>query len=230
MEKLKDPAMLLSVANTIGLVGTTAYFYKQLEAIRLDMIKMSQTITGVVRKLAEIEKGEQHKGEVLHTLNDQIKRINQQIEELPSFDSIDNLDVDMNELVATLEEHNIIIERPSQVQRPRRSGDRRPRRTDDTDDRRDDRRDTSSRRATVRSSDHSRDDRNRPEEQRQTRRSQPDSGRDTRSPSQGTDRRHVATMNSQRDFQVQDSRVEPAGYDDADADIIGEIRRQQSRN
>jgi hypothetical protein len=37
-------------------------------------------------------------------------------------------------------------------------------------------------------------------------------------------------MNPQRDFQSQDSRTEPAtGYDD-DADLIGEIRRQQSRN
>lgn len=148
MEKLKDPAMLLSVANSIGIVGITAYFYKQLEAQRVDLIKLSTTLTALTRKVAEMEKGEQNKGEVLHSLNNQIKEINQQVEDMASFGDIDNFDIDINEIIAVLEENNIAINRPSQSGRYRRSGDRRPPRRQDDEDRYS----TSSRRATVRSS------------------------------------------------------------------------------
>ena len=202
MEKLKDPAMLLSVANSIGLIGTTAYFYKQLEAIRLDMVKMSQTLNGVVRKLSELEKGEQHKNEALHTLNDQIKRINDQIDELPSFDAVDNLDVDLTEIVTVLSEQNIQVERPSQQSRSRRSGDRRSaRRPTDTDERRD----NSARRATAHS-DRSRDMSTRDSDLRSS-----------RQPTRET-----------RPAPSRDQRIESGGYDD-DADLIGEVRRQQNR-
>jgi hypothetical protein len=125
MEKLKDPAMLLSIANSIGLVGTTAYFYKQIEAIRSDMVKISQTLTGVLRKITEMEKGEQNKSEVLHTLTDQIRHINEEINALPLPGTIDNMDLDLTEILAVLEEHDIIVDRPSQASYGRRSGDRR---------------------------------------------------------------------------------------------------------
>ena len=213
MEKLKDPAMLLSVANSIGIVGITAYFYKQLEAQRLDLIKLSQTLTAVTRKVAEMEKGEQNKGEALHALNNQIKEVNQQLENMPSFDPIDNFDLDLNEIITVLEENNILIDRPSQVVRPRRSGDRRstPRHQDE-----DDRQSTSSRRATVRSGDRS---------------STRDEGRtsardDARAPPPRRD--------TNRDFRPrQESRQEPRpesgnNYDD-DIDLISQVRQQQTR-
>jgi TolA-binding protein len=220
MEKLKDPAMLLSVANSIGLVGTTAYFYKQLEAIRLDMVKMSQTLTGVLRKLSEMEKGEQHKGEALHTLNDQIKHINEQIEELPSFDTVDNIDFDLSEIITVLEEHNIRVERPSQQQRPRRSGDRRVSSRRDTD--MDDRRDISSRRVTVRSSDRSRSDTSRDSDARVPVR-QP-----VREPVRESVREPVRESRAQQSRS--ESRLEPATSYEDDADLIGEVRRQQTRS
>lgn len=216
MEKLKDPAMLLSVANSIGLIGTTAYFYKQLEAIRLDMVKMSQTLTGVLRKISEMEKGEQNKSEALHVLNDQIKRINEQIDELPSFDAIDNMDIDLSEIIAVLEENNISVERPSQIQRSRRSGDRRaPNRRNATEPDVDDRREVAARRITVRSSDRSE-------------RSRSDLSRDT-------DLRPV--RQTVRELRPQPTRTEPrqeqrsesTGYEE-DADLIGEVRRQQTRS
>jgi TolA-binding protein len=212
MEKLKDPAMILAITANIGVVGTSAYFYKQLEAIRADLVKMSQTLTGVVRKLAEMEKGDQHKGEALHTLNDQVKNINQAIEDLPSFESIDNLDIDLNEIIAVLEENNIPIERPSQARRIR-SGDRRdrPRRSNVMDDQMEAvRPESSARRNTSRTSDRSRtDDRMRSD--------------DVRTPS----RRETMRQPQSR----MDPRTEPAqSYDEDDRDLIDIIRRQQTRN
>ena len=123
MDKLKDPAMIFALAAIIGEVGSAAYFYKQIESIRNELAKLSQSFTGIVRKITEIEKGDQHKSEVLHTLNDQVKRINQAIASLPSLDSIEDLDLDLNDIVATLRDNNIPVERPSQNRRYR-SGDR----------------------------------------------------------------------------------------------------------
>lgn len=125
MEKMKDPAMLLSLANTAAIVGTAVYFYKQVEAVRLDMVKVSQTLNGVLRKISEMEKGDQNSNEALHALNEQIKNINDQIIDLPSFDDVANADMDITEIIEILEDNNIVVKRPSQSQRVRRSGDRR---------------------------------------------------------------------------------------------------------
>lgn len=63
-------------------------------------------------------------GEVLHTLNDQIKVIETQLKELPSPDSIEDINIDIEEIVEVLNNSNIPIDRPSLAPR-RRSGDRR---------------------------------------------------------------------------------------------------------
>jgi len=125
MEKIKDPAMLLSIANSIGLVGTTTYFYKQLESMRTDMVKISQTLGGVIRKMSELEKTDQHKTESLHSLNDQIKNISTALDDISTPSMNEDLDLDLNEIIVVLEEHNIVVERPSQNIKPYRSGDRR---------------------------------------------------------------------------------------------------------
>jgi hypothetical protein len=207
MEKLKEPAMLLSVANSIGLVGTTAYFYKQLEAVRLDMVKMSQTLQGVLRKLSEIEKGDQNKGEALHTLNDQIKRINDQLEDIPSINEIDGFDLDLSEIVTILSENSIQVERPSQnIRYTRRSGDRKSRRDLEVEDRRDTQRKPA--RGQLEASRTSRNDSSRDYE---------------RQPSRSS---NVPT----REVRGGQHRSEPTANYDEDDDLIGEVRRQQTRN
>jgi len=117
MDRLKEPEMMLSVANSVGLVGVTAYFYKQLEAMRMDMNKISQALRSVISKVAEIEKGDQNKSETLHMLNDQVKLISDEIKDFPSFDDVD---LDLSEIIHTLEEHDIPVERPSQAPRQRK--------------------------------------------------------------------------------------------------------------
>lgn len=123
METLKDPAMVLGITNTVGMVGITAYFYKQNEALRADLNKLSQTMQGVLRKLSEMDKAGQNKTEVLHTLNDQIKVIETQLKELPSPDSFEDVNNDIDEIIDVLNNNNISVERPSSAPR-RRSGDR----------------------------------------------------------------------------------------------------------
>lgn len=109
MDKIKDSSMLLSIINSVGLVGITFYFYKQLESIRSDLFRVTQTLSGVVKKVTELDKINQSENEMLRNLNRQIKKINQKIEEIPSLDSIDDLKLDINEIFKTLENNDIIV-------------------------------------------------------------------------------------------------------------------------
>lgn len=125
MEKIKEPAMLLSLVNSFGLVGLTAYCYKQLEAQRLELMIVTKNLSAIANKLTQMEKGERDKVEIYHSLNDQIKNVSEQVQNMPSINEIENFEEDFQEIVAVLQENNISVERPSQMQRYRRSGDRR---------------------------------------------------------------------------------------------------------
>lgn len=119
MDKLKDPAMALSLANTAGLVGVTAYFYKQMEAMRADMIKVSQTLGGVVKKVTEMEKGDQNQREALHTLNNQIKDMTASLKEMPSINDFEDLNYDMQEVMDVLAESGMSLDFPSETRTPK---------------------------------------------------------------------------------------------------------------
>lgn len=221
MEKLKDPAMLLAVANSIGIVGTTAYFYKQLESLRLDLVKMSQSFTAVVRKVSEMEKGHQHNNEALHTLNDQIKGINQRLSELASLDNFEDMDVDIDEIISILTDHNINIERPSQSSR-RRSGDRRPpSHRLDNEDRRDNRREITPRRYGKNNSYGTSTNSDRREATSR------DDIRLSRTPTRDMRDGGLTKRLSRDNDERQDVRTEPSNYDDnEDLDIIDAVRSQ----
>jgi TolA-binding protein len=124
MDKFKDPAMLLSIADAVGLVGVTFYFYKQLETMRSDINKTNQNITKIVAKLGEMEKGDQNKNEMVQALNDQMKRLGYEIDDLSSLEN--NITDDIEEIIKSLESNNIIIERPGQKSKYK-SGDRKQR-------------------------------------------------------------------------------------------------------
>ena len=111
MDKLKEPAMLLSVVNSVSLVGTTAYFYKQLEAIYAELAKTTQSLTGIVAKITEMERGNQQKSEALHVLGDQLKRVSERISDLPSLDDVEELEENVQDIVLALEDNDILVER-----------------------------------------------------------------------------------------------------------------------
>jgi len=201
MEKIKDPAMLLSIANSIGLVGITAYFYKQIEAQRLDLLKLSQTLTVMAQKMTVTEKEDQGRKEALHVLNNQIREINQNLENVPTFEFADNMDYDLNEIIDALNEAGINVDRPSQVVRSRRGGERRKqsRRMNDEDE--DDRQPSYARRNTRTPNSYIRD-----ENRTSTRDEQRGGNRNNRN---------------------RDVRQDQNNYED-DSDIINQVRQQQT--
>jgi hypothetical protein len=159
-------------------LGSVGYYYKQIEAMKLDIAKLSHQLTSAIRKLHEIEKGDQNKNEVLHSLGDQMKRVNTQIEEMPSVNIIDNIITDINELASALGTNDIavnIINDLSSNSRSRnysRNYDRDTRRDDNSrgGDRRDDNVRGDRRDDNVRGGDRRDDDRNNSRDFRDSRR------------------------------------------------------------
>lgn len=218
MEKLKDPAMILSTVNTVGLVGVTAYFYKRLEAMQLDMMKITQTLSGVVKKLSEIEKGEQNRKEVQHALSNQINELNQLIQELPSTNDIENIDTDIEEIISNIEDQlQVTIDRPSPHQRHHNVGRRNSSQYSDEED---DRRSTSARRSTIRSNDRNRDD------HRQSSRRSRDNNRNHGHLDQRQQRFNQSQeVKPENRMEARtEPRTEPANND---LDLIDEFRRNQ---
>jgi len=116
MDKLKDPAMLLSVINTVGLLGETFYFYKQVEAIHEDIAKLNTNVTKLVTTMADIKKLHLTTKEQNELLTSQVNQINNTVNNLSS------LTDDVTDIIETLYDHDIEI---VQSDRSHRSGDRR---------------------------------------------------------------------------------------------------------
>jgi hypothetical protein len=134
MDKMKEHSSYVTMANTVGIISSAVYFQRQLDVVKADMKKSTLTLTGIVRKLAEIEKGDQNKTEALHTLNEHVKRMNDALNDIPQIDKIEE---DLDEIVNVLTEHNIEVDRPSlhnKKQQNKNQGYRRDREMEDRKD------------------------------------------------------------------------------------------------
>lgn len=120
MEMLKEPRNALATANLIGLIGSTAYFYKQMEVFRLDMIRLNDTLANVVHKITELEKRDGDKVDTLRSLSTQIKQLGERMEQVPSLRSVKNIENDLFDIVHSLESKGIEIE--ASVPETRRRG------------------------------------------------------------------------------------------------------------
>ena len=115
-ETLKDPAMVLSVVNTVGLVGGIYYSYKQIETLNQEIDKLNNNLKAVVSNMAEIKK-------LYKTTNDQTQSLTNQMNQINrTVDNLSSLTDDVSDIIETLYEHEIEV---VQTDRSHRSGDRR---------------------------------------------------------------------------------------------------------
>lgn len=118
MDKIKEPAMMLSLLDAVAIVGIIVYSYKQFEAIQLGMDSTNLTLKNLSKRVME-EKSD--KQERLNYLTDLVGRF----DDMEKFveENFNNIELDLVEIVDSLAENNIEIDRPSQS-KGRRSGDR----------------------------------------------------------------------------------------------------------
>ena len=107
MEKFKDPAMLLSTANTLAIAGSTWYFYKQIEELKGNLQKIGDALTKVIGTVGTLSKNDAQQKEMLRLLGDQVQTISRSLEELPSLENLDNINSNVSEIVEALSENGI---------------------------------------------------------------------------------------------------------------------------
>jgi hypothetical protein len=116
METLKDPAMMLSVVNTVGLLGEIFYTFKRMETVDENIAKLNAQATKSVSMMTEIKKENKMTKEHLQLLTTQYNQFTDKLKELS------DLSDDITDIIDTLYDHDIEVV-PSE--RSHRSGDRR---------------------------------------------------------------------------------------------------------
>lgn len=140
MEKVKDPAMLMACVSLMATMGGGGYFYKQLEAIRLEQERMNIHLNKLTERVTAIEVSNSGRQEMVADLNKQLKDFGQQItsmprvENIPSYSDIDVLDRDLDELILDLQERSIEVNRASKESQSRRVNKRYGNHRESTDD------------------------------------------------------------------------------------------------
>ena len=115
MEQAKQPAVVVSLATLSGLVAVCLYGYRQMDAMRQDITTLDSSLTNVVNRLMQLEKNNQGSIEALRSLHEQTKLIKQSLNDIPTMDDFEDINYDINELVSTLKENKIDVDRPSQT-------------------------------------------------------------------------------------------------------------------
>ncbi len=198
MDEAKKPAMILATVDLMGLIAATYYFYKANEELELKLAAQQKVIAGLLQRMNNLEKGNQHREGGFTKISEQIKALGETVEQLPSVEHLESIDDDITEIADALHENNINVELPSAM-RNRMSNRRSSRDTRDTRDF-EDRRSSMSRRTAVKSS------------------------RDTDVRARGYRAAVRPEQRDNRDQRVQPSRH----YEnDDDETLIGEVRRQQ---
>jgi len=68
MDKVKDPAFILSTGNTVALIGVTVYFYKQIATIQNEISKLDEHVGNIAVKVAEQEKMTQQTPQIVASI------------------------------------------------------------------------------------------------------------------------------------------------------------------
>jgi len=114
MEKLKDPSMIVGTVALVSSLGSTFYFYHEIENMKKELTVISTTLNTLSAKVARSEKLDVGRTEVLQTLDNRIGELARRIDQLPTYDEHVDTREDIDELVASLRDNNIDVVLPSQ--------------------------------------------------------------------------------------------------------------------
>lgn len=115
MEHLKEPSVVVSVGTLSALLGVCLYGYRQMEALRQDITTIDASLNNVVNRLMQVEKNGQASTDVLRVLHEQHGKIKKVLADVPTMDDFVDMNDDLDEIIATLKENNMSVERPSQT-------------------------------------------------------------------------------------------------------------------
>jgi TolA-binding protein len=115
MEQAKQPAVVVSLATLSGLVAVCLYGYRQMDAMRQDITTLDSSLSNVVNRILQLEKTNQASIEALRALHEQTRQLKQSLNDIPTMDDFADINYDLDELVLTLKDNKIPVDRPSQT-------------------------------------------------------------------------------------------------------------------
>jgi septal ring factor EnvC (AmiA/AmiB activator) len=152
MEQLKSPAMILSIANTLGLLGVAAYGHRKLSVMEEELKAVKEALTGSLKRVNELTVTSSQLTELATSVKQIDATIRNKDNELNRLskktrytaDDIQQIQDFLGSLVKSLKDGGLDIkveekkEEPSPFGRQKRVADRRGKRTTRRDERDDD--------------------------------------------------------------------------------------------
>lgn len=114
METARQPATIISTANTVGLIGVTVYFYKQMTAMQVSIGKITEHLTTVIKQLESMKNSSQQVqqiGAVVSELNNGLNQVKNLVNNMPSAEDIDIMGEDIDNVIQTLEDSGLSVDR-----------------------------------------------------------------------------------------------------------------------
>src|SRR3990167_1369950 len=68
METMKQPAMILSTANTVAIIGIAAYFFRKTSALEAELLEIKTNLQSTVNKVKTIPETAQYQ-DIVNTIN-----------------------------------------------------------------------------------------------------------------------------------------------------------------
>lgn len=106
MESLKEPKSLLTVANLVGLIATSAYFYKQNEMLKEELMRVSQLTDSLSKRMDKVEEHKTAQTEMVKKLHLNVKDMQREI----NYVDVEGIEDQINTIIHTLEQSQIPLE------------------------------------------------------------------------------------------------------------------------
>lgn len=110
METVKKPEVLLTVGNTVAIVGVSVYFYKQIAALKSELSELTEHLKTSVKKFQNIQENVASKTEMekyLTALNLKIEQTQKNIQDMDSGDGLELLEDALEDLSELLTESGV---------------------------------------------------------------------------------------------------------------------------
>jgi len=117
MDKVKEPAMALSLINSTALVGSMYYIYQKILKIEADQGEIVKSVQHLSQKLGKYEKSSTHKDEEIKDIRKDLDTILESVDNYALREEVENMDRDLDAFVTQLTDNEslkIELERPSQ--------------------------------------------------------------------------------------------------------------------
>jgi hypothetical protein len=127
MDSLKKPEMLLSLSNTVAIIGSVIYFYKQISSLNAEVEKLTEMLKTSVKRLTAVQEKMLTPEQVKEALTpfgqkvDEAHKTSQMVSQT-CIDDLEYLENALDSLIDSLKEQGVEISLPRKKKAGKRGG------------------------------------------------------------------------------------------------------------